>query len=134
MAGDNPAFRRGGRPRMGDMDKRGEFLRVRVRPDEKAMIEGLAAATNRPLPDYVRDQALSGRILVKQFQTLSALDRHDLARIGSNLNQIARVCNATGDTHRARNIEALLGELRDLLNRLDAPGDHSDELGEGTQD
>lgn len=119
---------------MNDLDKRGEFLRVRVRPDEKAAIEGLAAASNRPLPDYVRDQALSGRILVKQFQTLSALDRHDLARIGSNLNQIARVCNATGDTRRARNIEGLLDELRDLLTRLELAGDPSDELGEGTQD
>ena len=62
---------------------------------------------------------------------MSAIDRHDLARIGSNLNQIARACNATGETFRARNIEAILDELRRLLKRIDAPGQASDELGEG---
>ena len=62
---------------------------------------------------------------------MSAIDRHDLARIGSNLNQIARLCNMTGDTYRARNIESLLDELRRLLARLDAIGRGSDELGEG---
>jgi Bacterial mobilisation protein (MobC) len=62
---------------------------------------------------------------------LSAIDWHDLARIGSNLNQIARACNTTGDTFRACNIEATLDELRSLLRRIDAPGQASDELGEG---
>jgi hypothetical protein len=56
------------------------------------------------------------------LRDLSAIDRHDLARIGSNLNQIARICNTTGDTGRARTIEATLEELRGLLRRIDAPG------------
>ena len=74
---------------------------------------------------------LSGTIVVRRSHTLSAIDRHDLARIGSILNQIARACNATGDTFRARNIEATLDELRSLLRRMDTPGQSSDELGEG---
>lgn len=126
-----PVFRKGGRPRKPDLDKRGLLIAARVRPDELAAIEARAAATNRPLSDFIRDLALSGPIRVRQFRTLSAIDRHDLARIGSNLNQIARVCNATGDSQRARDIETLLNELRVVLARLGALGTGRDELGEG---
>jgi hypothetical protein len=101
-----------------------------VRPDELAAIEERAAASNRLVSDFVREQALTGKVLVRAFNTLSAIDRHDLARIGSNLNQIARACNATGDTYRARHIESLLDELRGLLDRLSPTWIAGDELGE----
>lgn len=128
--GKTPDHRKGGRPRKTETDRRGEQLRVRVRPDELAAIEQRAAACNMPLSDFIREQALSGAVRIRQFNTLSAIDRHDLARIGSNLNQIARACNATGDTTRARNIEAYLEELRQFLSRLDTIGKAPDELGE----
>ena len=131
MGNESPDFRKGGRPRKIDLDRRTKLIAARVRPDELAAIEGRAAAANLPLSEFVREQALSGAILVRTFRTLSAIDRHDLARIGSNLNQIARICNTIGDTSRAQNIEMLLDELRRLLARLDAIGRGSDELGEG---
>lgn len=131
MTHDTPPFRKGGRPRKTETDRRGEQLSVRVRPDELATIEQRAAACNLPLSDFIREQAISGTVHVRRFNTLSAIDRHDLARIGSNLNQIARICNATGDTARARNIEVHLEELRRFLDRLDNIGQAPDELGEG---
>ena len=131
MTRRTPPFRRGGRPRKTDSEKRKLLISARVRQDELATIEGRAAENNIPLSDFLREQALSGTILVRRSRTLSAIDRHDLARIGSNLNQIARACNTTGDTFPARNIEATLDELRNLLRRIDAPGQASDELGEG---
>jgi Bacterial mobilisation protein (MobC) len=131
MGNETPDFRKGGRPRKLDLDRRTKLIAARVRPDEFVAIEGRAAASNLPLSEFVREQALAGAILVRTFRTLSAIDRHDLARIGSNLNQIARLCNTTGDTYRARNIEVLLDELRALLARLDAMGHGSDELGQG---
>lgn len=131
MTGRTPDHRKGGRPRKTETDRRGEQLRVRVRPDELAAIEQRASAINLPLSEFVREQAITGAIHVRRFNTLSAIDRHDLARIGSNLNQIARACNATGDTTRARNIEAYLEELRRFMSRLDTIGQVSDELGEG---
>jgi hypothetical protein len=130
MTHDTPAFRKGGRPRKSDLERRDELISARVRPDELAAIEERAAASNRILSDFIREQALNGKVLVRQFNALSAIDRHDLARIGSNLNQIARVCNTTGDTHRARHIESLLDELRALLARLNPSGMAADELGE----
>jgi Bacterial mobilisation protein (MobC) len=131
MGNETPDFRKGGRPRKLDLDRRTKLIAARVRPDELVAIEGRAAASNLPLSEFVREQALAGAILVRTFRTLSAIDRHDLARIGSNLNQIARICNTTGDAYRARNIEVLLDELRALLARLDAIGRGSDELGQG---
>lgn len=128
---DTPVFRKGGRPRLDELEKRGACLRVRVRPDELAAIEQRAASINQPLADFIREQAMFGRILVRQSRSLSAVDRHDLARIGTNLNQIARACNATGETARARGIERLLDELRDVLSRLSAAGSPGDELGQG---
>ena len=131
MRNETPDFRKGGRPKKLDLDRRTKLIAARVRPDELVAIEGRAAASNLPLSEFVREQALAGAILVRTFRTLSAIDRHDLARIGSNLNQIARICNTTGDSYRAQNIEMLLAELRRLLARLDAIGHGSDELGEG---
>ncbi len=129
MTNTTPHFRKGGRPRKADTDKRGMIISARVRPDELAAIEGRAAATNRLVSDFVREQALTGSVLVRQFREVSAVDRHDLARIGSNLNQIARAFNTSGDTFRAQNIEAVLDELRGVLRRLEAFGEPGHELG-----
>ena len=90
MGNETPDFRKGGRPKKFDLDRRTKLIAARVRPDELVAIEGRAAASNLPLSEFVREQALAGAILVRTFRTLSAIDRHDLARIGSNLNQIAR--------------------------------------------
>jgi uncharacterized protein (DUF1778 family) len=131
MTSKTPVFRKGGRPRKSDLDKRALPISVRVRPDERAAIEARAASSNySSLSDFIRDQALTGRVLVRQFNTLSAIDRHDLARIGSNLNQMARAFNTTGNLHRARNIEGLLTELRALLDRLSPDHAPDHELGE----
>ena len=115
------------------MDKRGKQLRARCRPDEHALVEQRAASVNRDVSDYLRELGKYGRIVVRQFQTISPADRHDLARIGSTLNQIARICNQTGDSMHARNIETVLGELRRLLYRFETIAGPGDELGQGTQ-
>ncbi|MGI8568699.1 MAG: plasmid mobilization protein [Methylocella sp.] len=86
MTRRTPPFRRGGRPRKTDTEKRKLLISARVRQDELAIIEGRAAQHNIPLSDFLREQALYGAILVRKLRKLSAIDRHDLARIGSNLN------------------------------------------------
>jgi uncharacterized protein (DUF1778 family) len=129
-AAETPAFRKGGRPRKDPMTLRAEFVRARVSAEEYALIEQRAAEANATLSDYARNQLLHGRVVVRQCQTFAAIDRQDLARIGSNLNQIARICNQTGDSVRARNIECVLDDLRTLLIRLHAVG-RPNELGQG---
>ena len=127
---ETPAFRRGGRPPLDPLERRGSPLPVRFRAGELAAVEQRAAEANCPVATFIREQALKGRIVVRQYQTFADIDRHDLARIGSNLNQIARVLNQTGETTKARHIEAVLDELRALLARLEGIGGRPDELGE----
>ena len=76
MGNETPDFRKGGRPKKFDLDKRTKLIAARVRPDELVAIEGRAAASNLPLSEFVRAQALYGAILVRAFRTLSAIDRH----------------------------------------------------------
>jgi hypothetical protein len=51
MARKTPVFRRGGRPRKPDLDKRASPISVRVRPDERAAIEARAASSNYGFAD-----------------------------------------------------------------------------------
>jgi hypothetical protein len=74
---------------------------------------------------------MSGEVVVRQFNALSAVDRHALARIGANLNQLARAFNTTGDLSRAREIKAVLDELHRLLDSIEAVVWRPDELRQG---
>jgi hypothetical protein len=74
-----PRYRRGGRPRKTDSEKRRLLIAARVRPDELAIIEGRAAEANFPLSDFLREQALTGAIIVRRSRRLSPIDRHAAA-------------------------------------------------------
>jgi uncharacterized protein YukE len=102
-----------------------------VRPDELAEVQQLAASSNLPLSEFARERTMSGEVVVRQFNALSAVDRHALARIGANLNQLARAFNTTGDLSRAREIKAVLDELHRLLDSIEAVVWRPDELRQG---
>ena len=108
----------GGRPRKTAVSLRDQWLRARVRLDELHRIEQLARDAGKTLSDYVRDTALTARIVIKRHRTVEPVLLHELSRIGNNLNQIARICNTTGESRRARHIEDYLDELRPMLKRL----------------
>jgi len=107
-----------GRPRKTAVSLRDQWLRARVRLDELHRIEQLARDAGKTLSDYVRDTALTARIVIKRHRTVEPVLLHELSRIGNNLNQIARICNTTGESRRARHIEDYLDELRPMLKRL----------------
>jgi hypothetical protein len=108
----------GGRPRKTAVNLRDQWLRARVRPDELHRIEQLARDANKSLSDYVRDTALTARIIIKRYRRVEPIILNELSRIGNNLNQIARICNTTGESRRAQHIEDYLDELRPVLKRL----------------
>lgn len=109
---------RRGRPRKDTTALRDQWLRARVRTDELHRVEQLARDANKTTADYIREAALTAQIVIKRYRRVEPVLLHDLSRIGNNLNQIARICNTTGDSRRARNIELYLDELRPLLERL----------------
>ena len=102
---DDPEARQGrpgGRPRKDDPSLRSEWLRARVRPDELHRIEQLARDAGKTLSEYVRDAALTAQILIKRNRRVAPALLHELSRIGNNLNQIAKICNTTGESRRAQ--------------------------------
>jgi|SRR5271170_7702222 len=113
-----PQGRPGGRPRKPNPSLRNEWLHARVRRDELHRIEQLAREADKSVSDYLRDTALTARIVIKRYRRVEPMLLHELSRIGNNLNQIGRICNTTGDSGRARNIEDYLDELRPVLKRL----------------
>ena len=110
--------RPGGRPRKDDPSLRSEWLRARVRPDELHRVEQLARDAGKTPSEYVRDAALTAQIMIKRTRRVAPALLNELSRIGNNLNQIAKVCNTTGESRRARAIEIYLDELRPVLKRL----------------
>jgi hypothetical protein len=110
--------RPGGRPRKSEPSLRIAWLRARVTAAERHLIEQLARDANKTLSDYLRDTALTARIMIKRYRRVEPVVLHELSRIGNNLNQIARICNSTGESRRAESIEIYLAELRPVLKRL----------------
>jgi hypothetical protein len=108
----------GGRPRKDTSKLRDQWLHARVTTDELHRVEQLARDAQKTQSDYVREATLTARIMITQHRTVDPVLLHELSRIGNNLNQIARVCNTTGESRRARHIEDYLDQLRPALKRL----------------
>ena len=66
------------------------WIKLRVTPDEKAIITAKAEAQGQTVTDFIRQRALDYRLR----QTSLEKERvRQLARIGANLNQLARWAN-----------------------------------------
>jgi Bacterial mobilisation protein (MobC) len=63
---------------------------IRFRPDELAIIAERACTCGAPVARYIREAALGVTPCAGRTQANAELIRH-LARIGNNLNQLARV-------------------------------------------
>jgi hypothetical protein len=107
-----------GRPRKDTQNLRSEWLRARVRLDELHRVEQMAREAGLSPSEFVREAALTAQIVIKRYRRVEPMLPHELSRIGNNLNQIARICNTTGDSRRAQYIEDYLNELRPVLTRL----------------
>ena len=71
-------------------ERRSAWIKMRVTPDEKKLIEGKASAQGQTVTDFLRQRALDYRL--RQTPLEKERIRH-LARIGSNMNQIAHWAN-----------------------------------------
>ncbi len=91
---------------------------VRVSPEERATFEAKAAAAGLSVSELVRDHL--GQVTVVNREDQRALTRQ-VARIGSNLNQLARWVNSYKNATEAllvlRTLRDLQGQLRALLDR-----------------
>ena len=71
-------------------ERRSAWIKMRVTPDEKRLIESKASAQGQTVTDFLRQRALDFRL---RQSPLEKERIRQLARIGSNMNQIARWAN-----------------------------------------
>ena len=71
-------------------ERRSAWIKMRVTPDEKKLIESKASAQGQTVTDFLRQRALDYRL---RQSPLEKERIRQLARIGSNINQIARWAN-----------------------------------------
>ena len=101
-----------GRPRKPDAERRRHVLRVRYNDAELQRVETKARDTGVSVSEYIRGATLGMKLSPKA----NAATRHELRRIGINLNQLARAAHR--GTMPAEPLSAALGALDATLRRL----------------
>jgi hypothetical protein len=84
------------RPKKADDAKRECIVTLRCTEAERAALQSKAAAVSMTQGAYLREMAISGRVVVKQTTAPDFELVNQMRKIGVNLNQIAKVANATG--------------------------------------
>ena len=109
-----PIKKKGGRP--PSAQKRAKKINLYVSTLEELAIKKRAERAGLNLSDYCRQIVLSGqaqaRLTAQENETLN-----QVARLGSNLNQIAHKAHADGIRSIALEANRLLQQLSQLLNR-----------------
>lgn len=102
---------------MSDPQYRRKFMSFRVNDDEARRIEERAHDCALPRSRFLRDAAL-GVALRARPHVLERDAIHQLARIGNNLNQLARHANATQRVELSRRLAEVLDEVKQAIGRL----------------
>lgn len=98
--------------------RRSAWIKLRVTPEEKKVIAAKAAAQGLTVTDFLRQRALDYRLR----QTALEKERiRQIARIGANLNQLARWANTWKGRAEAVEILTTLASLERALLAEDTP-------------
>ncbi len=87
-----------GRPTKKAGERRTERIAIRLTPAERLQIETASRQAEMQPSEYVRLQALKGRVVMQNTQSLDHATFDQLRRIGVNLNQIAKITNINKQT------------------------------------
>jgi MobC-like protein len=115
--------RPGGRPRKDDPTRRIEWLGARVTTAELHRAEQLMRDAGKTQSDFVREAVFTSKIVITRHRTIEPIFLHDLSRlsqefsrVGNVVNQLARIANTVGDLRRKQILDAMLQELRGLVD------------------
>ena len=101
-----------------ERDTRSAWIKLRVTPAEKEAIAAKAAAQGQTVTDFIRQRALDYRLR----QTPLEKERvRQLARIGANLNQLARWANIHKSRAEALDVLTALVSLENAVRTDTAP-------------
>lgn len=88
-------------------------LRVPVTPEERALIQQkMAQLHTKNFSAYARKMLIDGYVIKIDYSDIKAMTA-ELQKIGTNINQIAKRVNATGEIY-AQDIEDIKGVLNEI--------------------
>lgn len=97
-------------------------LKVRLTDEQRAKVTQRANAAGVSIPMLMVEAALSGSARTATGRRAIVIEllgiRRLVAALGNNVNQLARVANATGQV--PEELRAVLSAVERVLNRLDA--------------
>ena len=94
-----------------------EVISVRMSPVERRAVAERADLCGQCLSTYMRRVAL-GSIPRARPRRIEQKVVYHLGRIGTNLNQLARIANTTGRIDYSQRLAAVLNELTEAIRRL----------------
>ena len=100
-----------------DRTTRSVVIKFRATPEERDSLDAKASALGQTRTDYIRQRTLDYRLRISPLEKERQLL---LARIGSNLNQLARVANTYKAGMDAVRIIAALAAIEEAL-KADTP-------------
>jgi len=110
-----------GRPRVADPKAR--FVAVRCTADEHAALTAAAAQTGLSVGAYLRAMALGNsgpRAVRRPSVEKETLARWlgELGKVGSNVNQLARIANTSGDMPEPDTLADIAADVRAMRDAL----------------
>lgn len=106
----------GGRPKKAEHERRCKSLRADVTIAEQQHVAAQAKAAGVSVGEYIRRRALGLPVVVREAKTDARLV-HELNAIGVNLNQIAKLHNAGRVDTRTGELDELMRQLRQTLDK-----------------
>jgi Bacterial mobilisation protein (MobC) len=95
---------------------------IRYREAEAVAVRERASVCGLPLARYVREVSLGAAPRERRHRSVDALIRQ-LARIGSNLNQLAHEAHARDQYPMEARVDATLAELRTAIRQVASDSD-----------
>ncbi len=93
------------------------ILPVRVSPDERRHLVEQARSCGLAVSTFVRQSALGAKLRQRRGKVEQDAVYH-LARVGNNLNQLARVANSMGRVELSGRLDEVLREVLRAIGRL----------------
>lgn len=92
---------------------------ARFLPAEWELVKARAALADKRPATFLREAALSAQVVQARPHRASPTDRlvAELARVGNNLNQLARAANASGRFGIEEQLKAVLAEVLALIGK-----------------
>lgn len=116
------------RPKSDPTDRRDLRVNLRVSPVEFAAIQDKADAVGLPLAAFARAAVLSRMPPAASGPAVDFETKHELRRIGVNLNQIAKALNARREA-LPHSLERTAARLEAVLDRMTGYGPQDHERG-----